>query len=329
MFYVNRRALRRLGAAIMIIGVPALSACSGPSPTLSALPSQASLPRPAAHRAYLEFTYRTLNDPEDATTEILGINNLAKICGFYGTPNTGFSARTPYEHFQKLDYPSAADTVITAVNNDGLTAGWYKDSKGRIFGLTYAKGIWQSYQDPKLLLTGKAYTELLGLEDGGLAVGFYQDKSNVDHAFEMNTLTAQFHAISPPDAIASAATGINGKGDVVGWLTLSNGTTQSWLLKGGQFTEFAYPKATVTEATSVNWADDIVGFFEGRGGEKHGFLLTNPLTSQSWQEVDEPLADGLTVVTGINNHHVMVGYYKDAKKDIDGFTATETTAGIK
>jgi probable HAF family extracellular repeat protein len=334
MSHLNRQALRQLYAIIVLLGAPAVSACGGPSPTLSALPSQVSAAHPELRKdvrglTYQQFTYQTLDDPYDATTEILGVNNLGKICGYYGSPYTGFLARRPYQKFRKLIYPGAADTVIAAVDNQQYTAGWYKDSKGRIFGLTFFKGFWQTYQDPKLLHSGKSYTELLGLEDGGVAVGFYQDKSNVDHAFEVDIATTKYHAISPPGAVSAAATGINNKGDVVGWATLADGTTGGWLFKGGQFTEFEYPKAVSTVPTSVNWSDDIVGSFKGKGDETHGFILTDLLSSQTWQQIDEPLAHRVTVIEGINNHDTMVGYYQDDTGNINGFIGTPQGAATR
>lgn len=234
-----------------------------------------------------------------------------------------------YQSFRKLTYPGTADTVIAAVDNQQYAAGWYKDSKGRIFGLTFWKGSWQTYQDPRLLRTGKPYTELLGLEDSGLAVGFYQDKSQVDHAFEVDIATTKYHAISPPGAVCAAATGINNKGDIVGWAQLANGTTEGWLFKGRQFTEFEYPKAETTVPTSVNWSDDIVGSFKGKGNQTHGFVLTDLLSTQSWQQIDEPLASRVTVIEGINNHDTMVGYYKDDTGNINGFIATLQRAATK
>jgi hypothetical protein len=325
MFSTCLRAQQRLGAAIIVaLSLPAISACSGSSPTAGPIPGVST----AHSLATSEYNFKTIDDPADPTTEILGINNLNKIVGFYGSPAVGFGARAPYgaKNFLKEIYPGATDTVITSLNNTNTIAGWYETSKGEIFGTTEWEGIWTKYQDPHLLGEGQ-YTKLLGLSDDDLAVGYYQDSEKIDHSFEVNLSTGNFQGIEPPDAKSSAATGINGKGDVVGWLTLSSGTTEGWLLKGGLFTEFAFPAGIQTAATSVDWSDDIVGSYEDSSGNTHGFVLTNILTSQDWTRIDDPNANGETVVTSVNNHHTLVGYYEDSSGNIDGFLATLNKGG--
>jgi hypothetical protein len=43
----------------------------------------------------------------------------------------------------------------------------------------------------------------------------------------------------------------------------------------------------------VNWQDDIVGRYEDQEGTTHRFILTLPLGSQTWQQIDEPKREGL------------------------------------
>ncbi len=194
------------------------------------------------------------------------------------------------------------------------------DTKGRIFGFTEWEGLWTTYQDNHLLHSPQ-YTKLLGLSDNYLAVGYYQLKG-IDHSFELNLATGKFINIQPPNAQSSAATGINGKGDIVGWLTLTSGATEGWLLKGGSYTVFAYPAAAQTQPTALNWSDDVVGSFQDASGDTHGFVLDDPLTTQSWTQVDDPSAAGPTTVTGVNNHHILAGYYQDSSGNMNGFIAT-------
>jgi hypothetical protein len=267
------------------------------------------------------YSFTTIDAPFGPPTEILGINNLNRLAGFYGSPEMGFTVRPPYtpQRFYKELYPGAADTVVTAINNTNIIAGWYEDSKGGIFGFTKWEGIWTKYQDNHLLHAPQ-YTKLLGLSDDELAVGYYQLNS-IDHSFELNLTTGKFQTIQPPNAQSSAATGINGKGDIVGWLTLSSGATEGWLLKGGAFTVFAYPAAAQTQPTAIDWTDDVVGSFQNASGDTHGFVLADPLASQNWTQVDDPSAVGPTTVTGVNNHHVLAGYYQDSSGNLNGFLA--------
>ena len=334
MSFTTLQTQRFCAAIIIAISLPAVSACAGSSSASNPIPAGVA----ATHSTGVSpngsgsgYDFKTINDPSDPTTEILGTNTLSKLCEFYGVPNIGFVVRPPYTptKFIKEIYPGAAGTVVAGINNTDTIAGWYQDPDGAIYGFTEWQGIWTKYQDPHELHGGDAQvTELLGLSDDDLAVGFDQDSTKLDHSFELTLSTGQFQAIKPPNAKSSAATGINGKGDIVGWLTLASGNTEGWLLKGGQFTIFEYPGAPVTQARALDWNDDIVGSYQDASGNTHGFLLTDPLASQSWKSIDDPSANGgETIIAGINNHHSMVGYYAPPSGNINGFMATTDQNG--
>lgn len=324
----QRRVLTGIVAAL--IATP-LAACSGASPATSPLPAAVSLARSGGVHptSGAEFTYQTINDPNDPTTEILGINNLGKIIGFYGDgtssdPANGIVVHAPYQsrNFFKEDYPGAADTWMTSLNNNKMLAGYYENTKGEIYGCLDWENLWTNYMNPHLRHSPTQETELLGINDDGLAVGFYQDSSGIDHPFELNVTTGLFASINPPGAKTAAATAINGKGDIIGWLkTGSNSSAEGWLLKGGHYTTFADPDGTSTQPWSLNWSDDIVGSYTDSKGT-HGFILVNPLTSQSYQEIDEPNSNNYTVIEGVNDHHDMVGYFVDGSGNTNGFVAT-------
>lgn len=325
------KARNRFGAAaVAAILLPAFSACSGGSlPAAPVSPSAAELvgPNAGAHRAASEqFTYQTINDPQDPTTEVLGVNNLNKIVGYYGNGDhtIGFEATPPFaaDNFHNENYPGGTQTQITSLSNAKSIAGWYRDKHGWIFGTILWEGIWQSYKDSHLRGSPTQLTKLYGINDDGLAVGFYQDDHKVDHAFELDEVESKFHGIFPPGAKNAVATGISGKGDIVGYMTNAKGYTVGWLLKGGHFTIFGYPSSHYTVPWSVNWQDDVVGEYQDQTGKTHGFILREPLASQEWQQVDEPNAKGPTVIHSVNDHHTMVGFYTDGAHHIDGFLAT-------
>jgi hypothetical protein len=326
-FSYSRTIERLLAAIIVALSAPVLTACSGPAPGASAMPAQISHGQSTGDKStsqkQLDFTYTTIDDPADPTTEILGINNLGKVCGFYGTPNVGIVVYPKYlaKNFRKEDYPGAVDTEVTSLNNSKTFAGWYLNNKNQTFGFTEWQHIFTTYQEPHTRGGSAQVTEILGIEDDGLAVGYYKDSTQILHPFELNTVTGKFTGITVPGAVNSVATGINGKGDIVGWLSLTSGITEGWMLKGGVFTFFTYPTSVATSPTGINWTDDIVGSYTDALSNTHGFLLTNVLTSQLWQQIDEPNAQGETVVTSVNNHHAMVGFYKDSTGNLNGFMA--------
>lgn len=330
MSYLFSRARTQVCAAVVLIGVaPALSACNGPSSAFAPSASAIQLTRSGFSRPnQATFQFSTLNNGSATANYLTGINNQAKITGYDTSGPSGdargFVIYKPYQqgNFRNENYPQAVSTYVTSDNNVKTIAGYYTNTNGAIFGFIQSHGVWTSYKDPELRKGTSNITELLGISDADLAVGFYQDQNQVNHAFELDAGTGKFHNLLPPGLNGSAeATGINGKGDIVGYFTNASGNQVGFLLKGSNYTIFSVPGAKATQALSVQWQDQISGSYQDTSGNTHGFVLTNPLTSQQWTTVDEPDATGPTVVTGINNHHYIVGWYVDAY-GTDGFLAT-------
>jgi hypothetical protein len=297
------------------------------------LPAAPSSARANVRANSSPYSFQTIDDPANPGTRILGINNQGKLVGSYGSgtgsdPYVGLVVHPPYQakNFFKEIYPYAIDTVVTCLSNTKIIAGWYEESGGQIFGFTESGNIFSSYKNPHTRGLALQETEILGIMDQGLAVGFWQDDSGVDHAFELNLTTAKFAGISPPGAVSAAATGINGKDDVVGWLINSDKQYEGWLLKGGHYTEFAYANGTQTKPSAINWSDDIVGSYVDAHGNTHGFVLTDALTNPVWAQIDEPNATGYTAIGSVNNYHTLVGYYEDSTGAVNGFLATFNSA---
>jgi hypothetical protein len=321
---LRMRAVLLTAAAFVV--VPTITGCGGSSAFAPSLPSTRSqFASPAVGARPSRWKFSTINNPSDPRfNELLAIDNLGKICGFYGNgtkkhPSDGYCvSKLGQSNFRPQNYPNALDTYVTSLNNNKVYAGYYRSAHGGIFGFTVTNGIWTSYKDPRLRGTSPL-TELLGISDANLAVGFYTDQG-VNHAFELNVTTGQFQHILPPGGVSVEATGINGKGDIVGYMTTSRGATKSFLLKGGVYTMFSHPGSSVTQATSLNWQDQIGGSFV-KHGRTHGFLVTGLPVSMQWKDVNDPDAAGTTVVTSVENHGYMVGWYVDSAGKTNGFLA--------
>jgi hypothetical protein len=166
--------------------------------------------------------------------------------------------------------------------------------------------------------------QLLGINNSGQAVGFYNDAAGHSHAYQVNQATGVFTAIKIPGAASAVATGINKGGYIVGFATDAAGTTWSWMLApGGQLTTYQFPGGSDTQAFGINPEHQIVGSYLDGNGVQHGFVLTNPLGPKShWQSIDDPNGIGSTVVNGINGAGDLVGFYTDAAGNTDGMLAT-------
>ena len=274
------------------------------------------------------YSFTTLDDQHDPTfNQLLGINSHGVIAGYFGSgadaqhPNKGYTLKSPYgqQNYHNENFPKSVQTQVTAINDDGQTAGFWVDGRGNNFGFIDWNGHFTSYRDPK---TGTGtVNQLLGLNDSGLAVGFYTDGTNVNHAFLLNRKTGKFSAITPPNATSAMATGINDQGDISGILTEANGTTLGFLLQGKHFTEFSVPGSTSTTPLGINNSDQLVGVYVDSANQMHGFLVSTVWKHASFLTIDDPHGLGTTTINGLNSQGDLVGFYVDAAGNTDGFLA--------
>ena len=105
---------------------------------------------------------------------------------------------------------------MTGLNNKGDTAGFWVNASSTNRGFVEWNGVFASYTDPKTPHVKGAVNQLLGINDTGVAVGFYNDANGNAHAYQVNQATGEFTAIKIPGVGEHAATGINNNGDIVG-----------------------------------------------------------------------------------------------------------------
>lgn len=312
-----------------------LSACNGPAASLSssvlppssreAAPVKGSAPTP------IPFKFETVNDPNSDNNQVMGINQLGKIVGTFGAGAgsdiaQSYAAQPPYPKFLGMDYPGAQGTTATSLTSNKIVAGYVINPPQLpgIWAFVRVRGLWYLMKDRDEGKGKNAVTEILGISDSEIAVGYYLNDKDVSVPFVLNAVTQQFTTLKPPGAVSAEATGIDGKGNIVGFETLSSGRIVGFFLNVGTYYQIAYPNARATEALSLNWQNQLVGRYQDSHKHWHGFVLTYPMNGgakQIWQRVNEPHADGETVVTGINNHDAICGWYVDAAGHTDGFVA--------
>lgn len=276
------------------------------------------------------YTFTTLNDQADPTfNQLLGINSSNVIAGYFGSgnpghPNKGYLLNPPYSqaNYVNENFPGSAQTQVVALNNKGDTAGFWVNAKGTNRGFVEWNGVFTSYTDPNTPKVAGAVNQLLGINNTGVAVGFYNDATGHSHAYQVNQATGVFTPIHVP-GVSVTATGINNLGDITGFATAADGTTASWLLHNGHLTSFQFPGGSDTQAFGINKNDEIVGSYLDGAGAMHGFTLKDPLGPVShWQRIDDPNGVGSTVINGVNNAGDLVGFYTDAAGNTDGMLAT-------
>jgi hypothetical protein len=308
-------------SAALALTAACLSACGGamaPTPASNAVaPFSATNPAPAV------LKFRTLNSVKDPTfNQLLGINNLGKISGYYGSgatghPNKGYLILPPYgqKNYRYEDYPGSAQTQVTGLNNSGSNSGFWVDAKNVNRGFIDWHGVFTSYRNPK---TGTGtVNQLLGINDSGIAVGFYTDGAGTNHGYTLDHSTGKFTAVAPPGATNVTASGINDAGDVTGFYGPPSASV-GFLRKGKHFSTFSYPGSVATQAFGINIHDQIVGAYVDSANKMHGFLLSSPLHHASWRKIDDPNGIGTTTINGIDDKGRMVGFYVDGTGNTDG-----------
>jgi hypothetical protein len=297
------------------------AAVTGLGAAVPAVASAAAAPRIPT------YSFSTHGDKADPTfNQLLGINDKGQIAGYFGIgtsatvhPNRGYVVNPPYQQgdFKNENFPGAAQTQVIGINNSGTTVGFYADAAGDNFGFVLKGGIWTAVIDPN---TGAGtVNQLLGCNNNGVAVGFYTDGNGNNHGYEFNFHTDTFSAVNVPGATSVTATGINAQGNVTGFYKgPRSGGTRSFVRIGGQVRTFGAPTSGNTTAFGINNSNEVVGAYViGRGARAvtHGFVRT----AGSFRSIDDPNGIGTTLVNGINDNGVIVGFYTDSKGNTDGF----------
>jgi hypothetical protein len=283
------------------------------------------------HRAVAAaYTFTTLDDQADPTfNQLLGINSHNVIAGYFGSgaaghPNKGYLLGPPYGqgNYVNENFPGSAQTQVTGIDDLGNTSGFWVNPSGTNRGFVEWNGVFASYTNPHTPKAKGSVNQLLGINNAGTAVGFYNDAKGNSHAYQLNQATGVFTAIHVP-GVSTVATGINKAGDIVGFATDSSGVTSSWLKTGATTIAYQFPGGSDTQAFGISNKNQIVGSYLDGSGTLHGFVLTSPMGPTShWQSIDDPNGVGSTVVNGINGAGDLVGFYTDAAGNTDGMLAT-------
>jgi hypothetical protein len=159
--------------------------------------------------------------------QLIGVNNANLAVGFYNDSH-GDSHGYTYDiatgtFSADINDPLAVSTVTAAINNSDEIAGFFTDASGVIHGFIDNGGAFTTV-DP----AGSTETQLLGLNDEGIADGFAVI-DGVQHGIIYDSLTKTFAILDPAGSTATTLNGINDAGDVVGFFVDAAGNTDGAL----------------------------------------------------------------------------------------------------
>jgi uncharacterized membrane protein len=184
----------------------------------------------------------------------LGINDNGTVVGQYvtSTATPGF-IRLNGKSFITINAPSGPNTVnAQGINDKGLVVGFYVGTDTQDHGFVASEraakngtltGI--AVADPTIpVVPGEpgatfVFSQILGINDHGIAVGYYGDSTTSQHGFLYNTNTGVYTFLDDPSE------------------AFSNGVE-------------------VTQITGITNSGEITGFYSDANGVFHGFVATAP-----------------------------------------------------
>ena len=162
--------------------------------------------------------------PGSSFTQALGVSNDDDVVGQFTDANGathGFLYKD--DHFEQIDVQGATSTTINGINNSADTVGFYIDHFGTNNGFFKEEGKPFQIVD----LPGTTFNQLLGINNKDQAAGYFQDTASpapLQHAY-IHEKNGDFRVLGNLPMPSSQATGINDRGDVVGFLQQSTADT--------------------------------------------------------------------------------------------------------
>jgi hypothetical protein len=181
-----------------------------------------------------------------------GINDNGLISGQYtnaGGTTPGFVLNG--STVTTINAPTGtAGEVVNAqgINNNGLVVGFYLGNDGQVHGFQFnlssavgGVGTGTAIADPTIPpVSGEPgatfmFSQVLGINDHGIAVGYYGDSTLSQHGFLYNTNTGQYTFLDDPNAQfhngveITQITGINNSGEITGFYSDANGVLHGFV----------------------------------------------------------------------------------------------------
>jgi len=327
-----KRNTRRLAATAVASGMIAAGALALTVPAASASTVSASTSGSSTISHSSSYNFTTIDNPRDLTfNQLLGINDLGEIAGYFGSgaaghPNRGYVI-PPFSHaFVNENFPGSVQTQVTGLNNRGVTVGFWSSMNNASqvndnHGFVDVGGHFRTADFPTGSPAVPPVDQLLGVNDSNVAVGFYTDAAGNNHGYEYDINSGRFGTVTEAGVTSLTAAAINNRGDVAGFYTNpGNGSTDAFVkFENRTFIDLAVPGAASTMALGVNNYDEVVGVYSDAAGNMHGFTWT---PRHGFTTVDNPHGLGTTTINGVNDHGQLVGFYLDANGNTDGFLAT-------
>ncbi len=318
------------------VGVAA--ACALAATTMTGSLALATAPAQAAGNApaKIHYSFKTINNDNDPTfNQLLGINDANKIAGYFGSgakghPNKGYTVTSPYKQvdFRNQNFPGSRQTQVTGLNNKVIQVGFYStmntaSGSNSNFGFYSINGThFHKVNFPTKNPASPPVDQLLGVNDSGLAVGFYVTADGLSHGYLYDINSHRYVGENPhlgSGVTSITPTGINDPDSVVGFFVNSHGDTLGFLVRKASPHLFILqvPGSDSTMPFGVSKFGTVVGTYTV-GSKNFGFTWSR---RKGYQTIKDPNGPTQTFVNGINSAGDLVGFYVARSGRTDGFLA--------
>jgi hypothetical protein len=238
----------------------------------------------------------------------------------------------PYHqlNYRDQNFPHSRQSLVFGLNNEDITVGTYStqnlpagDNQFAFYavqGKHYHKGSYRTKHP-----FSPPVDQLLGVNDQGLAVGFYVDSGANTHGSLYNIRTHKYRIVRTGMAGVTSvtATAINNADSVVGFYTDSAGQTRGFLVRktAPHLIKLNFPGSVGTLPFGVSQHGEVVGTYEDNSTGtivQHGFTWTR---RHGFHAVDDPHGTGGTEISGVNSAGDLVGWYVGPQGHTNGFLA--------
>ncbi len=206
--------------------------------------------------------------------------------------------------FQMFDVPGASSTTAIAINDRGVSVGFFLDVSGTRHGFVRdAAGSITTFDVPEAVTTTAR-----GVNAAGYVVGDYGGSDGLDHGF-VRAPDGSMTQVDYPGGVNTALVDIDDTGRMVGVYDLGGPEHRNnvFVLQRGVFTALpGAPGAVATSALGTNDLGTITGLFDDQVGKSHGFVLRGG----HYEVLDYPVSDVYsTAIWRLNQAGIAVGTY--------------------
>ncbi len=215
-------------------------------------------------------------------------------------------------------------TQVTGLNDLGVTVGFFSTQNAATpaadnnFGFWSSHGRFHKVDFPTGNNANPPVNQLLGVNNSGVAVGFYNDSKGNAHGYTYRLNGGWFRSVTVHGATSLTAAAINNAGAIAGFYTNGAGTVDGFVKwQNGRSATLAVQGASMTQAFGINDRGEVVGTYTTGTGDNavtHGFTWANG----KYTTVNYPAASS-TALNGVNDEGDIVGFYTDAAGNTDGF----------